>query len=74
MSDVFRKKYHILKPENTQKIKEIKECAEALYSHFTIENREMNIAKTNLEQTMMWATKAIVLNDETEQNKETKND
>lgn len=67
MSDVFRKVYKTLKPENSAKITEMKEAAETLYNLMTVSSREMALAKTSLEQAMMWATKAIVLNDELEQ-------
>lgn len=44
-----------------QVIFDMKSKAEELNYYFnTINNREMSIAKTNLEQTMMWATKAWV--------------
>lgn len=64
MSDVFRKVYKTLKPENSALITEIKKAAEALYNLMSINSREMSLAKTNLEQTIMWATKAVVLSDE----------
>lgn len=67
MSDVFRKVYHTLKPENTQKIHDMKCQAEKLYNLMDIASREMSLAKTNLEQAMMWATKAVVLDDEYKQ-------
>lgn len=63
--DKFRKVYHKLHDQNTQLITEIKETAEKLDSLFElVKGREMALAITNLEQATMWATKAIVLEDE----------
>lgn len=65
MKDTFRKVYKSLNPENSALITEIKEAAEKLESLLdTFNSREISLAKTNLEQTTMWATKAIVLEDE----------
>lgn len=65
MSDTFRKVYRPLKDENAKHIVAMKEKAEELEILFAkSSNREMSLAKTNLEQAMMWATKAIVLDDE----------
>ncbi len=64
MSDVFRKSYKTLSQENSQKITDMKEQAEKLYNLMDVNSREMAVAKTNLEQAMMWATKAVVLHDE----------
>lgn len=62
--DTFRKVYKPLKEENSQLILSIKEKAEELEKLLQmIKNREMSLAITNLEQSIMWATKAIVLND-----------
>ena len=54
MTDTFRKEYRPLKPETSDLIIKIKEAAEVM---------EMSLAMTNLEQCIMWSTKAIVLND-----------
>jgi hypothetical protein len=65
MSDIFRKVYRALSDENSKHIVLMKEKAEELFSLFDkVNSREMAVAKTNLEQTMMWATKAVVLDDE----------
>jgi hypothetical protein len=65
MSDKFRKIYKSLHEENSKLITEMKESAEKLDSLFDfVKSREMSLAVTNLEQAMMWATKAIVLEDE----------
>ena len=63
MPDTFRKTYVKLSDENTNLIRRIKATAEVLEELFLeIESsREMSLAKTNLEQSIMWATKAIVL-------------
>jgi len=65
MSDTFRKVYKPLHEENSKLITEIKEAAEKLEALMGyVASREMSLAKTNLEQCTMWATKAIVLEDE----------
>lgn len=65
MSDKFRKVYRTLHEKNSQLITEMKETAEKLDSLFDyVKSREMSLAVTNLEQAMMWATKAVVLEDE----------
>ena len=67
MTDTFRKVYKTLTPENQGLIRAIKEAAEYLESLMqSVQSREMSLAMTNLEQCTMWATKAIVLNDEKE--------
>lgn len=62
MSDTF-KKVHTEMPEETKKsIFDMKSKAEELKECYDkVNNREMSIAQTNLEQAMMWATKAYVL-------------
>lgn len=63
--DTFRKVYKQLKPESTNLIQEMKSQAEVLEILMDkVVSREMSIAKTNLEQALMWATKAVVLKDE----------
>jgi hypothetical protein len=65
MTDTFRKVYKTLKQENTDLILSIKNKAEELEVLLkTVSSREMSLALTNLEQSMMWATIAIVLSDE----------
>jgi len=63
MSDTFRIEYVKLSDEKTNLITRIKLTAELLEDLFnTVESsRELSLAKTNLEQSIMWATKAIVL-------------
>jgi hypothetical protein len=58
IQDNFRKQYKPLTPEQGQLVSGIKSAADVLYSLIdTIDNREMSIAKTNLEQAVMWAVK-----------------
>ncbi len=65
MADTFRKNYRALSDDNSLLITQIKDKAEELESLFNkVNNREMSVAKTNLETTIMWATKAVVLSDE----------
>jgi hypothetical protein len=66
MSDTFRKKYRELTAEEIQWVDQIKSQAEALLvaidkprSADFPGNREIALAKTNLEQAVMWAIKAI---------------
>ena len=64
-TDTFRKEYKKLPEEASKLIIEIKEACEKVESLMVkIKSREMLLALTNLEQASMWATKAIVLNDE----------
>lgn len=59
MTDTFRKVYKELHPANKDLISRIKAVAEEL--EFLIRNvssREASLAITNLEQSIMWATKA----------------
>jgi hypothetical protein len=65
MTDTFRKEYKKLSEPAVSLIMEIKNTAENLENLFNqVNNREMSVAKTNLETTIMWATKSVVLNDE----------
>jgi hypothetical protein len=65
MADTFRKVYKELSAESANLIREIKSQAELLEAlMIKIKSREMSLALTNLEQAMMWSTKAIVLHDE----------
>lgn len=61
MSDVFKKVYTIMPDDIKEHIFSMKTKAEELKVYFdTINSREMSIAQTNLEQALMWATKAWV--------------
>jgi hypothetical protein len=62
MTDTFKKVYTIMPDEIKQIIFDMKSKAEELKAFYDkINNREMSIAQTNLEQAMMWATKAYVI-------------
>jgi hypothetical protein len=65
MSDTFRKQYRPLSPDRAELIARIKDRAEEVERlMLQIRSREMSLALTNLEQAIMWATKAVVLDDE----------
>jgi hypothetical protein len=63
--DVFNKVYRPLLAREKETIDEIKKQAEELYKLFdkpvagVDKSREMALAKTNLEQAVMWAVKGI---------------
>lgn len=55
---------HTPTPEQVQKIEVIREVADSfcrLLDDVTPHSREASLAKTHLEETVMWAVKAIVL-------------
>lgn len=65
MYDTFRKVYRPLHESNAKLIVELKERFEKVEEILLkVKSREMSLALTNLEQSSMWATKAIVLADE----------
>lgn len=58
MTDIFRKEYKKLEPDDIKYIGMIKDRAEALYEVLQLmQNRETSIAKTKLEEAVMWAIK-----------------
>jgi len=62
--NIFRQQYRDLTPNEKSRIERIKEKADALYAELqTVEKsdqtRELSLAKTKLEESVMWATKAI---------------
>lgn len=65
MADVFLKQYRQLDTIEQRRITEIKDGAQALYDVFDVslltggDPRAIALAKTNLEQSVMWAVKAI---------------
>jgi len=65
MSDTFRSTYRQLTPYEAEHVAEIKLRAELLHQLLvTTDNkspgmREMALARTKLEECVMWATKAI---------------
>ena len=65
MSDTFRKVYRPMHKNNSDLIVTMKEAFELVEKFLLrVKSREMSLALTNLEQASMWATKAIVLEDE----------
>lgn len=61
MTDTFKKVYTVMPEETKRIIFEMKQKAEELKAFFDpITNREMSHAQTQLEDAMMWATKAYV--------------
>lgn len=60
-SNVFRKEYRALSEEEKALVEEVKDNAQALYD--TLEKikdgRGKSIAKTHLEEVVMWAVKDI---------------
>lgn len=66
MADVFKKVYTEVQPQYKAKILAAKEKAEELLAFMDVNNREMSVAKTNLEQAMMWCTKGFVVQSDLE--------
>lgn len=63
-ADVFHKVYQEFSGEEKELMEELKEKASELYSLFSrinksFETRETSLAKTKLEEAVMWALKAI---------------
>lgn len=64
------KEYREIHPDNKQLIELIKSTANKMETMFSLVNgREMSLAKTNLENAIMWASKAVVLEDEKQNGK-----
>lgn len=61
MSDVFHRKYNPVGEVEGKLITDIKDKAEELYALLELAKpgRENALAKTNLEQAVMWAVKGI---------------
>lgn len=63
MTDIFRKEYVPLNDVKKKLISNIKEDAQKLYDSIEAslgaDARMLALAKTNLEQSVMWAVKAI---------------
>lgn len=65
MSDVFHKEQIELDMFNKQLVNAIKNKSQSMFDTICgINNREMAIAKTKLEEFTMWATKAVCVNQE----------
>lgn len=61
MLNVFRPQYRPLSGDEKLKVERIKDIAAQLYAEMQSPNlvREMALARTNLEQAVMWAVKSI---------------
>lgn len=63
MTDIFRKEYKILSDSAKSRISQIKDDAQKLWQSidWAVETdpRMIALAKTNLEQAVMWAVKGI---------------
>jgi len=68
MQDTFRKEYKPLSPDAKEQMDNIKDAAEQLHDYMNAivpaeerseRSRCMAIARTNLEQAIMWAVKGI---------------
>ena len=61
MVDVFRKEYRKLLPDEVAKLEALKDRAQLLHNAISElpPNRETSLAKTKLEEAVMWAVKAI---------------
>lgn len=59
--DVFRKEYRPLTSQEKAQMEEVKNRAEGLYEVLTNigTSRELSLAKTKLEELVMWAVKHI---------------
>lgn len=63
--DTFRKVYRPLSDDAKKLVEDIKDTAKLLITLLEkVKSREMSLAVTNLEQSIMWATKAVVLHHE----------
>jgi hypothetical protein len=59
-NDVFRKNYTPVTEENKERISHLKTLADQLYVVLnTIPNREGALSRTKLEESVMWAVKAL---------------
>ncbi len=61
MSDVMRKDYRVLSPQEQASMQHIKECGRIFYDTLDTlgSSREVSLAKTKIEEAVMWATKHI---------------
>ena len=61
MPNVFRPQYRALTETEKLKVDRIKDLAQQLYDEMQSPSlgREMALARTNLEQAVMWAVKSI---------------
>ena len=61
MTNTFRKEYRPLSDEQKQLVNSVKDTAELLMRVFDLcpQNRELALARTKLEESVMWCVKAI---------------
>lgn len=61
MSDDLRKTYRELTPKEIEQVKEMKILSQDLYDLLRSygDSRELSLAKTKLEESVMWAVKHI---------------
>lgn len=59
MSDIFRKEYKPLSDAAKQRMADVKNKAQELYDLIGDGTREMALARTKLEESVMWAVKSI---------------
>lgn len=64
MEDVFRKEPNELTKDQARSMEKVKDVAEILYNEFCLvtdpsNGRELALAKTKLEEAVMWAIKGI---------------
>ena len=61
MADVMRQTYRVLSDAEKEDVRAIKEKAAIFYDHVGIlaASRETSLAKTKIEEAVMWAVKAI---------------
>ena len=56
---VFRPQYRTLTPAEEQRVRDIKDLAEQLHALILTTNRESALARTKLEECVMWAVKGV---------------
>jgi len=61
MANTFRTKYRELSPAEKQALEDLKTAAEVLESHIDAsgQSRFASLAKTKLEESVMWAVKGV---------------
>lgn len=59
MSNTFRNTYRELTPQEKQRLDSLKYTAQSLLDLFPTKSREAALAKTKLEEAVMWAVKGI---------------
>jgi hypothetical protein len=61
MASVMRQEYRVLSDTEKNRIKFIKDTAQELYEYYDSlgDSREVSLARTKLEESVMWAIKHI---------------